>query len=204
MPASKQSFDDLEKQLARDALEQALKGLHSVINKEIENNKAGFSQEIQKTLASFKQNLEKNVSEEIDKKLSSLFENHFNATSQDIKTSFEKAFAPVLENTKNDMKRLHVQGEDTLKSWQHMMSQYKSLWSRPFLIVFAASILTGMIVSFASSFYLTSHIRGTLMTNEGLIDSYKNLTLWYFEKEKAREEKVPKNSPPAPASKKKK
>ena len=71
MPASKQSFDDLEKQLARDALEQALKDLHGVINKEIENNKVGFSQEIQKTLASFKQNLEKNVSEEIDKKLSS-------------------------------------------------------------------------------------------------------------------------------------
>lgn len=73
MSANKQSFDDLEKQLARDALEQALKDLHGVINKEIENNKEGFSKEIQKTLASFKQNLEKNVSEAIDTKLSSLF-----------------------------------------------------------------------------------------------------------------------------------
>lgn len=195
MPSNKQSFDDLEKQLARDALEQALRDLHGIINKEIENNKAGFSQEIQKTLASFKQNLEKNVSEEIDKKLSSLFENNFKATSQDVKTSFEKAFAPVLENTKNDMKRLHVQGEDTLKSWQHMMSQYKSIWTRPFFIMFAASILTGMVVSFVSSFYLTNHIRGTLMINEGLMDSYKNLAHWYFEKEKAREEKVAKSSP---------
>lgn len=195
MTANKHSFDDLEKQLARDALAQTLKDLHGVINKEIENNKAAFSQEIQKTLASFKQNLEKNVSEEIDKKLSSLYENHFNATSQDIKTSFEKAFAPVLENTKNDMKSLHLQGEESLKSWQHMMSQYKSLWTRPFFIVFAASILTGVVVSFVSSFYLTSHIRGTLVTNEGLIDSYKNLTLWYFEKEKAQEEKVAQSSP---------
>lgn len=195
MTSNKQSFDDLEKQLARDALEQALKDLHSVINKEIENNKAGFSQEIQKTLASFKQNLEKNVSEEIDKKLSSLFETHFKAASQDIKTSFEKAFAPVLETTKNDMKGLQAQGDNTLKSWQNMMSQYKSLWTRPFLIVFATSILTGMIVSFVSSFYLTSHIRETLERNEGLINSYKNLALWYFEKEKAREEKVAKSAP---------
>ena len=45
MTANQQSFDDLEKQLARDALEQALKDLHSVINKEIENNKEGFSKE---------------------------------------------------------------------------------------------------------------------------------------------------------------
>src|SRR3990167_3555508 len=170
MPANKQSFDALEKQLARDALEQALKDLHGVINKEIENNKQGFSQEIQKTLASFKQTLEKNVSETIDEKLSSLFENNFKATSQDVKTSFEKAFAPVLENTKNDIKRLHGQGENTLKSWQHMMSQYKSLWTRPFFIVFAASILTGVVVSFVSSFYLTSHIRETLGSNEVLMN----------------------------------
>jgi hypothetical protein len=204
MTANKHSFDDLEKQLARDALEQALKDLHGVINKEIENNKAAFSQEIQKTLASFKQTLEKNVSEEIDKKLSSLFENNFRATSQDVKTSFEKAFAPVLENTQNNMKRLHGQGEDTLKSWQHMMSQYKSLWTRPFLIVFAASILTGVVVSFLFSYYLTRHIRETMQTHESIMLSYKDLAAWYFEKDKTREEKVSKSSPPAPANKKKK
>ena len=202
MPASKQSFDDLEKQLARDSLEQALKDLHGVINKEIENNKASFSQEIQKTLASFKQNLEKNVSEEIDKKLSSLFENHFKTTSQDVKTSFEKAFAPILENTKNDMKRLHAQGESTLKSWQHMISQYKSLWTRPFFIVFAASILTGVVVSFLSSYYLTRHIREAMQTHENLLLSYKELSLWYFEKEKAREEKTVNSSPPTGKKKK--
>jgi len=190
MAASKQSFDDLEKQLAKDALEQALKDLHGVIHKEIENNKEGFSQEIQKTLAGFKENLEKNVSEAIDKKLSSLFENNFNATSQGVKTSFEKAFNPVLENTKNDMKRLHVQGEDTLKSWQHMMSQYKSLWTKPFFIMFAASILTGVIVAFLSSTYLTRHMRETMQTHENIMVSYKDLAFWYFEKEKAREEKA--------------
>lgn len=202
MAEKKQSFDDLEKQLARDALEQALKDLHGVIHKEIENNKEGFSQEIQKTLSGFRQNLEKNVSEEIDKKLSSLFENNFNATSQAVKTSFEKAFAPVLENTKNDMKRLHVQGEDTLKSWQHMMSQYKSLWTRPFFIMFAASILTGVVVSVLSSYYLTRHMRETMQTHENLLLSYKDLSLWYFEKEKAREEKTV-NSSSATGKKKK-
>jgi F0F1-type ATP synthase membrane subunit b/b' len=100
MAANQQSFDDLEKQLAKDALEQALKDLHGVINKEIENNKESFSKEIQKTLASFKQALEKNVSEEIDKKLSSLFETHFHSINQGVKTSFEKAFDPVLRTQK--------------------------------------------------------------------------------------------------------
>lgn len=195
MSANKQSFDDLEKQLARDALEQALKDLHGVIHKEIENNKEAFSQEIQKTLSGFKKTLEKHVSEEIDKKLSSLFENNFHTISQDVKTSFGKAFEPVLENTKNDMKRLHVQGEGTLKSWQHMMSQYKSLWTKPVFIMFAASILTGVIVSFVSSYYLTRHIRETIQTHENLLLSYKELSLWYFEKEKAREKKAVNPSP---------
>ena len=195
MTANKQSFDDLEKQLAKDALEKALKDLHSVINKEIENNKEGFSKEIQKTLASFKQNIEKNVSEEIDKKLSSLFENNFHEVSQNVKTSFEKAFESTLENTKNDMKRLHIQGEDTIKSWQHMMSQYKSLWTRPVFIMFAASLLTGVVVSFISSYYLTRHMRETMQTHEGIMNSYKDLAYWYFEKEKARKEKMVKSSP---------
>ena len=44
------SFEALEKQLAKDALEKALKDLHSEIHKEIERNKKSFSEEIQKTL----------------------------------------------------------------------------------------------------------------------------------------------------------
>ena len=71
------SFEDLEKQLAKDTLEKALKDLHGEINKDIEKNKKTFSEEIQRTLEDFKEELEESVSEEMDKKLSSLFEKHF-------------------------------------------------------------------------------------------------------------------------------
>ena len=194
MSEKKQSFDDLEKQLAKDALEKVLKDLHEEINREIAKNKNDFSSEIQKTLTGFKQNLEKRVSEEIDKKLVSLFEDNFYAISQEVKKSFESTFSPVLENTKNDMKRLHVQGESTLNSWKEMMSQYKALWTRPFFIMFSASILTGTIVSFLSSYYLTRQIRATMQTHENLLVSYKNMTLDYFEREKAREKEIEKET----------
>lgn len=190
MSEKKQSFDDLEKQLAKDALGKALKDLHEEINREIAKNKNDFSSTIQKTLTSFRQNLEKNVSEEIDKKLSWLFENTFSTISQDVKKSFENAFDPVLENTKNDMKRLHVQGEETLNSWKTMMSQYKALWTKPFFIMFSASILTGTIISFLSSYYLTRQMRETMQTHENIMISYKNLALDYYEREKAREKKL--------------
>ena len=81
MPTDNSSFQDLEKQLAKDTLEKALKNLHGEINKEIERNKATFSHEIKQTLNSFKKDLEQSVSEEMDKKLSSLFEKHFKETS---------------------------------------------------------------------------------------------------------------------------
>ena len=61
-------FEALEKQLAKDALEKALKDLHGEITKEIDNNKKDFSSEIKNTLTSFKENLEQKVTEEIDKK----------------------------------------------------------------------------------------------------------------------------------------
>lgn len=63
------SFRDLEKQLAKDALEKALKDLHGEIAKDIEKNKATFSQEIQKTLNAFKGDLEKTISKELDKRI---------------------------------------------------------------------------------------------------------------------------------------
>src|SRR3990167_8448221 len=59
------SFQDLEKQLAKDALEKALKDLHGEITKDIDKNKAAFSQEIQKTLNNFKTDLEKTISKEL-------------------------------------------------------------------------------------------------------------------------------------------
>ncbi len=47
-------FDDLEKQLARDALEKALEKLHGEINREIQKNKNDFLNEINKTMTNFK------------------------------------------------------------------------------------------------------------------------------------------------------
>ena len=189
MSETKSSFDDLEKQLAKDALEKALKNLHGEISSEIERNKNGFSEEIRKTLSHFKKSLETSVSEEIDKKLTSLFENNFYAISADVKSSYEKAFSPVLENTKKDMKRLHTQGEATLTSWQEMMGQYKALWTRPFFIMFSASILTGLLISFLSSYYLTRSIRETMKTHENLLLSYKKTAIFYLDKVRETENK---------------
>jgi hypothetical protein len=61
--------------------------------------------------------------------------------------------------------------------------------------MFAASILTGLIVSFLSSYYLTKHMRETMQTHEGIMNSYKDLAFWYFEKEQAREKKTVNSVP---------
>ncbi len=184
---SNSSFDDLEKQLGRDALETALKELHGEIIIEIAKNKKSFSEEIKKTLDSFRQNLEKAVSEEIDQKLSLLMTENFQGISKDVKGSFEKMFVPMLENTKNDMQRLHIQGESTLNSWSDMMGKYKTIWTRPFFLLFVTSILTGIIISFVSAYYLTRHLRETMKVHESMLISYKNTALYYFEREQARE-----------------
>lgn len=194
MQEKNQSFEDLEKQMARDTLEQALKALHEEINREIAKNKNEFSSTIQKTLSDFRRNVEKSISEEINKNLSSLFENNIYAISQEVKKSFEKTFDPVLENTKNDMKRLHIQGEKAINAWEKMISQYKALWNKPFFIIFSASILTGTLISFLSSYYLTRSIRETMQTHENLLVSYKNLSLDYFEREKTREKEMKKKN----------
>ena len=148
------SFEALEKQLAKDALEKALKDLYGEINKEIEKNKRTFSEEIKKTLTSFKETLEKNVSKEIDSKLSSLFTKNFQDTSSEVKSSFDQMFAPVLKETKKDMQQLHAQGENTLQSWGKMMGQYASLWNKPFIIMFLCCVFTGVISSFFLSYFL--------------------------------------------------
>jgi predicted glycosyl hydrolase (DUF1957 family) len=148
------NFEQLQKQLAKDALEKALKDLHSEIHKEIERNKKSFSEEIQKTLTSFKETLEKNISKEIDSKLSSLFTKHFQDTSSEVKSSFDQMFAPVLKETKKDMQQLHTQGENTLQSWEKMMGQYASLWNKPFIIMFFSCVFTGVISSFFLSYFL--------------------------------------------------
>lgn len=53
------SFEDLEKQLAKDTLEKALKDLHGEINKDIEKNKKTFSEEIQRTLETLRKSLKR-------------------------------------------------------------------------------------------------------------------------------------------------
>lgn len=77
MPKDNLSFEDLEKQLAKDALEAALKDLHGEITKDIEKNKATFSKEIQKTLNAFKADLEDTITKELDQKISAHLKNNF-------------------------------------------------------------------------------------------------------------------------------
>ena len=166
------SFEALEKQLAKDALEKALKDLHGEINKEIEKNKRAFSEEIQKTLTSFKENLEKNVAKEIDSKLSSLFTKHFQDTSSEVKSSFDLMFTPVLKETKKDMQQLHTQGESTLQSWGKMMSQYTSLWNKPFILLFFSCVFTGVISSFFLSYFLGKADRSARQYCESTLQLY--------------------------------
>ncbi|MBP7729967.1 MAG: hypothetical protein KA112_05110 [Alphaproteobacteria bacterium] len=184
------SFEDLEKQLAKDTLEKALKDLHGEINKDIEKNKKTFSEEIQRTLEDFKEELEESVSEEMDKKLSSLFEKHFKETSLQVKGSFEEIFDPVLKTTQDDMNRLQSQGESTLRSWKGMMAEYESLWTRPFILVFFASAFTGMLIFLISIYFLWSTYSETIKGYETRLTSNENLLLWYFEKYKESPEYI--------------
>ncbi|MBY0293133.1 MAG: hypothetical protein K2W92_07600 [Alphaproteobacteria bacterium] len=166
------SFEALEKQLAKDALEKALKDLHSEIHKEIERNKKSFSDEIQKTLIGFKENLEKNVSKEIDSKLSVLFTKHFQNTSSEVKSSFDQMFTPVLKEAKKDMQQLQTQGEKTLQSWGKMMSQYASLWNKPFILMFFSCVFTGVIASFFLSYFLGKADRSARQYCESTLQLY--------------------------------
>lgn len=77
MSKNHSNFQDLEKQLAKDTLEKALKDLHGEIIKDIDKNKAAFSQEIKKTLTDFKADLEKSISEELDKRISAIWKKNF-------------------------------------------------------------------------------------------------------------------------------
>ncbi len=201
---SASSFEALEKQLAKDALEKALKDLHGKITQEIERNKKDFSQEIQKTLSSFRDNLEKNVSEEIDKKISSLFEKHFKDVSSQVKISFDEMVSPVLQKTEDDMQRFRNQGESTLRSWGTMMSQYESLWTKPFFVMFSASILTGIVLSLVFSYFL-GRAQGELIEHyKKKLLSYENALQGYYEREKAKEAQTKNNrDKPIPSPKKK-
>lgn len=186
MSNDESNFEALEKQLAKDALEKALKALYGEITKEIEANKKAFSAEIEATLTSFKDNLEKKVTDEIDTKISALFTKHFQNTSSEVKSSFEKMFSPVLKETKEDMKRLHTQGENTLLSWGKMMSQYKSLWAKPFITMFAVSIFTGTLISLFSSYFMGK-------SDQEARRSCENLLHWYLKKDAETKEDLATN-----------
>lgn len=179
------SFEALEKQLAKDALEKALKDLHDEIHKEIEKNKKSFSDEIQKTLANFKESLEENVSKEIDNKLSVLFAKHMLDISLQVKSNFHEMFSPVLERTKEDMQRLHAQGENTLRSWGQMMSQYNSLWNKPFVIMFVSCVFTGVVASLFLSYFLGKADRNARQYCESNLQWYAEK---YFEMKKTAAE----------------
>ena len=178
------SFEDLEKQLAKDALEVALKKLHGEIIEDIESNKETFSLEIQKTLSSFKKNLEKSVSEEIDNKLTALFAKHFKNTSLQVKESFKEMFSPVLEATQDDMKQLQSQGQLTLNSWKDMMLQYTDLWTKPFILVFLASAFTGILIFLICFGFLWFKYSQEIQRYEESLSFTKGQLHWYFEKYK--------------------
>ena len=147
MEIAKSSFADLEKQLAKDALEKALKDLHNEITHEIERNKTSFSENITKTLNSFKTSLELNISETLDKKIAFHLEKNFENINSQLVSNFDEKFSSVLKQTEDDMQSLRKQGESTLTSWREMMLNYKDLWTKPFFIVFVVAILTGMVIS---------------------------------------------------------
>ena len=154
MPKNDSSFQDLEKQLAKDALEKALMDLHGEITKDIDKNKAAFSQEIQKTLNNFKTDLEKTISKELDQRISAHWKKHFLDISSKVISSFDESSSPFLKRAEEDLQRLHMQGEKTLHSWEAMMKQFRSLWNKPFIVALLACILTGAVTSVFSSYLL--------------------------------------------------
>lgn len=133
MKIEKPSFADLEKKMAKDTLDHALKVLHDEIIKDIQKNKTDFSNEIKKTMGVFKETLEQHIAEEINKTLSRQMTMQFQDISLQVRTNFYEMFSPVLERAKDDMQILKEQGNSTLESWKEMMLDYKSLWTKPFL-----------------------------------------------------------------------
>ncbi len=200
-PPSK--FDELEKQLAKDALEKALKDLHDEIPREIERNKRSFSEDIKKSLSQFTENLEKHISNEIDQRLPLFLEKNFSDISTQVKASFEQMFVPLLDKTEENMKRLSTQGENTLRSWEKMMKQYSGLWNMPFFIVLGASVLTGTSICLILFFLKTSYSTYLFMDVRAR-KAYENELRWVELKEEARAEREQEKVQPLPKNHNKK
>jgi hypothetical protein len=182
------NFEDLEKQLAKDALEKTLKDLHGEITKDIEKNKATFSKEIQKTLTDFKGDLEKTISKELDQRISAHLQKNFLGISTKVTSSFYESSSPLLKRAEEDLQRLHRQGEETLSSWKAMMLQYTNLWTKPFMIAFFASAFAGMVIFFVCASFLWIKYNQEAQNYEKRLASNENMLLWYFEKYKERPE----------------
>jgi hypothetical protein len=197
------NFEALEKQLAKDALEKALKDLHGKISSEIERNKKTFSDEVKKSLSSFTESLEQHISQEIDKKLPLFLEKNFSDISTQVKASFEQMFVPVLDKTEEGMKRLNAQGENTLHSWEKMMKQYSGLWNMPFFIVLGASVLTGTAICLGL-FFLKSSYSTYLFMDVRARKDYENEVRWVELKEAARAEREQEKAASLPKNKNKK
>ena len=127
---------------------------HGEITKDIDKNKAAFSQEIQKTLNNFKTDLEKTISKELDQRISANLQKHFVDISSKIISSFDESSSPFLKRAEEDLQRLHMQGEKTLHSWEAMMKPFSHLWNKPFIVALLACILTGALTSVFSSYLL--------------------------------------------------
>jgi hypothetical protein len=191
---TKSNFSSLEKQLAKDSLEEALKNVHGEIVRDIERNKHIFSQEIQKTLENFKENLKNHITQEVDNKIALHLEKNIQTINTQVTSSFKTMFSPVLERTENDMKRLHIQGEQTLNSWADMMKQYTGLWTRPFFLLFSAAILTGLATSLVFSYVLVNNQKETLDRYAKALQFSQEALLFYQGKEKERETKSNTNN----------
>jgi len=172
MPQPASNFDALEKQLAKDALEKALKDLHGEITREIEKNKSSFSLEIKKSLTNLNETLEKHISNEIDRKLPIILAKNFSNISEQVKSSFNEILVPVVAKAEQNMKNLENQGEKTLQSWGNMMKQYEKLWNKPFFLMLIVSLLLGTTVSLFSSYYLTRADRASRQASEKLLNWY--------------------------------
>lgn len=182
------NFDTLEKQLAKDALEKALKDLHGEITREIERNKMSFSDEIKKSLTTLNETIEKHISDEIDCKLPILLATNFSNISEQVKSSFNEMISPVVSKAEQNMKNLESQGEKTLQSWGNMIKKYEGLWTRPFIIMFGSSVLTGTLTCLILFFLKTSYITYAFMDIREREDYEQKLH--YIEvREKARAEK---------------
>lgn len=108
LPIPESNFDALEKQLAKDALEKALKELHGEITREIKRNKTSFSEEIKKSLANLNETIEKHISDEIDRKLPVLLAQNFSNINEQVKSSFHEMFLPVVSKAEKNMERLET------------------------------------------------------------------------------------------------